>query len=224
MASFNNDAPINAWLKGLNDSVLQLETTVAASGARIVAGMKATQAEVEERGRQIVATAEEQTRRAEDVIDRLMSGLTTNGTDVEEWYLRMLQTLNAGAISVQDFLKTWGDAVVQIDGDLKTFREAFRGIDFRSRTQEIQDLMLAIRESAQGIDQALAFLTQSQFEVAKRLADTIALFRQGKKSFEDVVRLVDAIKKLFAGTDFADLAGALEQALRQGEFDKLKNR
>jgi DNA-binding ferritin-like protein (Dps family) len=124
----------------------------------------------------------------------------------------LLDAVKIGAVPVRQLIDLYGDA--QIGG--QTLFDYLRGLDFSSFTTQINDFIQGLSQGTTEIAEVQAYLGQTQLLFAKQLNDVIELFRQGRVTLKRVQEIVAQIEKAFPDSQFADLAQALANALRNG--------
>jgi hypothetical protein len=187
---------------------------MSASASRAVeAGQRAAQ-EVQSAAQQIqdhAATAHEVAATRLDDLAHIVQG-SANLWD--KAVAELIDAIKIGASDVQDLITLYGDAMVEG----QTLREFLRGLDLTAYRDNVQELVRELNAGQATIEDTLKFLGQSQLGFAKQFAEIIELFRSGKLTLQAVKDAVAQIEKLFPDTEFADLAEAIENALRKGQL------
>jgi hypothetical protein len=147
-------------------------------------------------------------------LDDLAQVLANAGNRWDKALGELIDSVKLGATDVQDLLTLWGDAVVQG----QRVREFLKGLDLTVYRDNVQELVRELHDGRATIDDTLQFLGQSQLAFAKQFKEVIELFQSGKVTLQRVREVVAQIEKLFPDTDFADLAEAIEDALRKGQL------
>jgi len=157
---------------------------------------------------QTEATQKQIATRLDDLQDAVANHANLWNKAVSE----LIDAVKIGAIPIQQLIKLYGDA--QIGG--QRLREYLDGLDFNFYQNKVHDLITGLQNGTIEIAQVQDYLGKTQLLFAKQLADVIELFRKGAVTLKRVEEIVKDIKKAFPQSDFADLAQALEDALRKG--------
>lgn len=182
----------------------------ADSASASVAASRHAQEEVE----RITKALDDAAQQAPSKLDELQVVLEKAANVWGSQVLELIEAIKVGAAPVELLIQQFGEA--RINGE--TLIEFLRGANLKQYQNEIRDLIREIHSGAASVDDALKLLGESQIWVAKKLKETIDLFRQGKVSFQFVVDLVRELQRTMPDSDFADLAGAIEDALRKGDL------
>jgi uncharacterized protein YukE len=147
-------------------------------------------------------------------LDDLAQSIANTGNLWDKALLELIDSVKLGVTDVQDLLSKYGDAMIQGE----RVREYLKGLDLTVYRVNVQELIRELHTGQATIADTLAFLGQSQLGFAKQFAEVIQLFQAGKVTLQRVRDVVAQIGKLFPDTDFADLAKAVEDALRKGDL------
>lgn len=202
---------IRTDLAGTEGAVASLTAAVRSGGSEARAEARRTRDVVEEE-------VEGAKQRTADQLDDLRERLSDARNQWAEEVKLALEAVEAGALGIEEFLSTWGDAVFQIGDDSVRIRELLSGLDLRKRGEEIRELIQGFREGAVELQGVLDFLAKSQFEIAQQLSDAVEKLRDGKITLERLREIVEQIQALFPDTEFADLAEALLQGAMEGRI------
>lgn len=175
----------------------------------------------ERAAQQVVAAArriEEQAGAAHEVastrLDDLAQAIANTGNAWDKALLELIDSVKLGVTDVEDLLSKYGDAMIQGE----RVREYLKGLDLTVYRDNVQELVRALHDGQATIGDTLKFLSQSQLGFAKQFAEVIQLFQAGKVTLQRVRDVVAQIERIFPDTDFADLAGAIEDALRKDQL------
>jgi uncharacterized phage infection (PIP) family protein YhgE len=122
----------------------------------------------------------------------------------------LIDAVKLGAVPVRQLLDLYADA--QVGG--QTLYDYLDGFDFTVYRNQVSDLIQGLREGTIEIAKVQDYLSQSQLFFAQRLNEMIELFRQGRVTLKRVQEIVAQIEKAFPDSQFADLAQAVTNALR----------
>jgi uncharacterized protein YukE len=147
-------------------------------------------------------------------LDDLAQSIANTGNLWDKALLELIDSVKLGVTDVQDLLSKYGDAMIQGE----RVREYLKGLDLTVYRDNVQELVRELHAGQATIADTLAFLGQSQLGFARQFAEVIQLFQAGKVTLQRVRDVVAQIGKLFPDTDFADLANAIEDALRKGDL------
>lgn len=195
--------------EGLAEEVEAQQTRILAKLGGTSTRLKALRQEVERE------TAELERRQADQLDSLLQRVQQFQGAWAEE-IERAIEAVNAGAVSVQEFLRLWGDAQVQTEEGSRKISRLLQDLDLRSRQNELQALVKALQQGVVDVGEAAAKLAESGFEVAQQLQQAVDLFQQGQGSLERVIQLSQAIRRQFGDSDLAHVADAIVDELRTG--------
>ena len=81
---------------------------------------------------------------------------------------RQLDLLRAGGSSVQQLLADFGDAVVRVNGEVKTLREVLQGLDLGSLRRQMQSLITDLKCGQADVGDVLAALRRTGSEAAEK--------------------------------------------------------
>jgi len=203
LAIFDNLAQLDAALKSVAATSSSVAEQVSGDAARIT---------------QAVSDARTAGYEMGEVIEGITEQIGDNTNIWSEELQLQFDLLAVGGQRLDAFLAKWGDAVVQTANGAETIRQAFEGLDARGREQEIQQLIQAVRHGAEGVTEALGFLSKAQGKYADELRKTVEAVLSGKADIGKLLALLNQIKAQFGNTAFADLAQALTDAARQGSL------
>lgn len=197
-------------------TVSGLASQVAGDLAKMSASLESARGEARRTREAVEKELDDAGARTADRLDDLRDRLRNASNQWAEEVKEALEAVEAGALGIEDFLTTWGDAVVQVGDESRRVRELLAGLDLGRRSEEIRRLIRDYRSGATDLEGVLELLTRSQFVVAQQLADAVEKLRDGKITLERLRELVERIQELFPETEFADLAEALLQGAREG--------
>ncbi len=191
---------------------------VGSASERIRSELETTREAVAAGSAAVLAETETLRQGAADAFDDLRQRLTQGSGEFSDEIRRAVAAVEAGAVGMQEFLRTWGDAVLATEDGSKRVREVLEDLDLGSRQREIQELIRDFERGVAGIDEVTAKLAESGFDVAQRLADMVESFRQGRVTAERLLELIRGVQAQFPDTELADLAEAIADAARKGQL------
>lgn len=193
-----------------------MSEAASAAVASVRSSVGEAQAAVEEGERTSTEGLSRLERRAQETrkeVTTVLDGIRESVVD-NDWgqeFQAQLDLVMLGGQSVADLIAKYGDAKVGAE----TLRELLDGIDYRVYERDINALVRDLTTGAASVDDAVKKLSKNNAIIAQQLLKMIELFRAGKVGIEQVASTVEAIKRQFSGTDLANLAQAIENALRQ---------
>jgi DNA-binding ferritin-like protein (Dps family) len=168
----------------------------------------------------LVEATDQMQKRAEDFhtvaatrLDDLLQ-LLGNANEGTAGLIQLIEEIKLGAAPIANLKLFWGEALVEGE-KLKDF---LGSIDLSGYRANINAFIDELRKGTAEISQVMKFLGESQLVLAKQFAQVIELFKAGKVTLERVKDLVRQIEQFYPGSDLAELAGAIEDALRKGDL------
>ena len=220
-------AQVRKEISDTRSELVSLDSQAQSSQAGLRGVVDAGAAAVESAGRgsasaqQVLAEVQKLTAAADAAVatsrDHLgeLSLLLQNSTNIwDQQVLALIDSIKVGAAPVELLIAQFGEAVIQG----KRLTEFLDGANLHQYRDEVRELVRDLQGGKADVDEALKLLGESQLAIAKKLKETIDLFRQGKVSLEFVAQLVEQIQRAMPDSDFADLAEAIEDALRKGDL------
>jgi DNA-binding ferritin-like protein (Dps family) len=181
-------------LSSISEKTLQTTQTVQTALTGMHAQTEATQTQIATR------------------LDDLQDAVANHANLWNKAVSELIDAVKIGAVPIQQLITLYGDA--QIGG--QRLREYLDGLDFNFYQNKVHDLITGLQNGTVEIAQVQDYLGKTQLLFAKQLADVIELFRKGAVTLKRVEEIVKDIQKAFPQSDFADLAQALADALRNG--------
>lgn len=123
-----------------------------------------------------------------------------------------------GSLSVNDFLRVFGDTTIQVGDDIVRIKEFLTDLTTGKEREGFDDFVDGIRGGTETVDSLLKELEQQNNKYAAALADIIGKFQQGEVSANLVLQQIERILEILKGTgsETADLARDLEDAILNG--------
>lgn len=157
-------------------------------------------------------------REAFSQLDALYAAAKDGSDNWSADFALQLEAVKIGAKDIEDLVTLYGDARIQINGELVRIRDAVRGADLGAIRQQLQDLIDGIRTGSTDLAAALAFLKDNAGELAAGLIQTVEAFRRGEATLDQVLARLRQFREQFSGSEFDAFAQALEQGLLAGDL------
>jgi|GEM_PF-4732143 len=205
---------VSASLSTIQESAASAVGFVGSSTSQMSAQVQQAAADVAASATSMATSTETAHKQVATRLDDLQQLLSDHDNLWNKGVDEMIDAVKIGAVPIEELLRLYGDAIVQG----KRVRDFLSGLDLRQYVHQVDDLAKGLYDGTVKISQVTDFLGSTQLLFAKQMADTIKLFQEGKVTLEYVESIIAGIKKLFPIGEFADLAKALEDALRKGHL------
>lgn len=158
----------------------------------------------------------DESKQSFDVLDDIQRRSNETTNVFSEKFNLSIEAVKIGATTLDQFIATWGDAILQTEDGGKRIRDLFSDVDFGKYQREIQDLIKSIDQGGTDLGEVIAFVEERAGNLAKGLINVLKLFQQGKATLDDVARALDAAKEAFPGVEGDALADAIRDGLLAG--------
>jgi hypothetical protein len=196
---------------------------IGAIGDEALRRMSATSTQIVDTAGQARASVEQSTAAIESATNVMRDHLTERlselrarlNTEENEWdrFLEnFIESVELGQQPLEKLLNLYGEA--RIGGE--TLREFIGAITFDPFARRLRDFIESLRAGQASLQQILDLLGKTQNLVAQQFLKVIELFRQGKATIQDIYNLVVQIQRQVPDSQFAELADAIADALRDG--------
>jgi hypothetical protein len=145
--------------------------------------------------------------------DDLLAAVTQSGNTWAQHLAALLELAKVGAIDIRTILTLYGEA----ETSAGRVRDILKNSDLAAFSHQLGEWIAEINRGHKTLGEIIEFVGRSQTAAAQALKTALEGFQQGKVTLEHVRRILEQIEKQFAGTDFADLARALDRSLAEGK-------
>lgn len=149
-------------------------------------------------------------------IEQLLESVRRFDTDWNDVIEAALQAVLDGGLKFQDFLKEFGDFVIEIEGKTQTFREFLQGIDTSQFEKKIKDLGKLLKTETLNMEEIFKVLANNQSKAAKDLLAVLRMLQAGENVADDLAKALQAAKDFFPGDGdvLDDVVKQIEEQLR----------
>lgn len=151
-------------------------------------------------------------------LDALYAAAKDGSDNWSKDFALQLEAVKIGAKDIEDLVTLYGDARIQINGELVRIRDLFGGLDLGAIRQQIQGLIQDLQAGSADLGTALDFLKKNAGELAAGLIETVEAFRRGEATLDQVLARLRQFREQFSGSEFEAFAQALEEELISGEL------
>lgn len=158
---------------------------------------------------------EELGRQQATVLDDIAARAAEMGQFGEE-LAQQITLVKDGALTVEEFRTTWGQAIVDVRGGRQTIDEALTGLDPQQFQRRAQELRQALEQEALGLGDVVALIGEQTGLMAEQLQRAIDLMQDGRASVQEVIAQAQRLEQqLGADSQLGVLAGGLADILRE---------
>ena len=129
-----------------------------------------------------------------------------------------IDAVKAGKLPLQEFIDQFGDWVIQVEDGSSTIRRELDGIDPKVFENRIRSIIDSLREGSASTEQAIARLRELGGTFADQIAQMFDQLKKGEITIESVFRSLETLRQSLQGEQLGDLAGTLQQALRNEDI------
>lgn len=149
-------------------------------------------------------------------LDALYAAAKDGSDNWSKDFALQLEAVKIGAKDIEDLVTLYGDAAIQINGEMVRIRDAVSGADLNAIRDQIQDLIKGIRTGSTELADALGFLKANAGELAAGLIQVVESFQRGEATLDQVLARLRQFREQFSGSEFEAFAQALEHGLLSG--------
>lgn len=201
-------------MSGAAATVHESAAAISSSSSRAAEATKAAAQTVATESQRIATAADTVHDEAKKKLADLEYLLKQSGNIWDTQVVELIEAIKIGGAPVELLISQFGDAM--IEG--KRLTEWLQGANLKGYQHDLRDLITELGTGQAVVSDALAFLGESQLSIAKKFKEVIEMYKAGKVSLQFVLDQAERIRHAMPDSDFADLAGAIENALKKGHL------